>query len=346
MKPARLVAVRGTRSTLLSTLLAPFLSPILAALLLLTAAGNALAQSAAPIKILVGFPAGGASDLVARLLADKLRSHYEGQTFIVENKPGIGGRLAAEALKTNPADGTSYMLAPNATAVFQHLLYPASTLRYDVLTDLTPVATITSFPLTMAVSNKIGVSNAKEFIAWAKANPKEALFGNAGLGGHTHFTGVQLGKAAQVELSVVPYKGNAPLITDLIGGQVPAAITGAGDLLQQHRAGQLKVIGVFGDKRSAIAPDIPTFIEQGLNVDAGDAWYGVWANARAPKADTQRMEAAIKAVLALPEVREQLLNKMSLNPDFRGAAETDRVLRKEIDYWGPVIKATGFTPQQ
>ena len=317
----------------------------LAIALSLAASTPATAQNGQPIRFLVGFPPGGSTDMIARLLSEKLRPILN-QTIVVENKPGIGGRIAAEALKNSAPDGTSYMIAPNATGVFQALLYPVSVLRYDFLTDLTPVAMVVSYPLALAVSPKTGATNAREFINWVKANPGQGLFGSAGLGGHTHFSGLQLGKAAGVEMTVVPYKGNGPLVTDLLGGQVPAGIMTAGDIIQFHREGKVKVVGVFGSKRSPLMPEVPTMIEQGFNVDTGDAWTGLWAPAKTPKAELDRMQAAIKQVLAQPDVRELLTTKAVMTVDFRGAAELDQIQRKEINYWGPVIKATGFKPEQ
>jgi tripartite-type tricarboxylate transporter receptor subunit TctC len=297
------------------------------------------------VRILVGFAPGGSTDTVARVIADKLQGPL-GRPVVVDNKPGAGGRLAAEALKNSAPDGATYMIAPNATPVFQALLYPVSVLKYDLLTDLAPVAMLVSYPLAMAVGAKTGVTNAKEYVAWAKSNPNGGLFGSAGLGGHTHFTGLLFGKTAGVPMSVVPYKGNGPLASDLIGGQVPAGIMTAGDIVQHQKSGQVKVIGVFGSKRSPLMPDVPTFKEQGFDVDTGDAWTGMWAPAKTPKAELDRMQAAVKQVLAMPEVRDILIHKATLNPDFRPAAELDAIQRKELAYWGPVIKESGFKPEQ
>ena len=205
---------------------------------------------------------------------------------------------------------------------------------------------VVSYPLALAVGTKTGVHNLKEYVAWLKANPQQGLFGSAGLGGHTHFSGLQLGKAAGVELNVVPYKGNGPLTTDLLGGQVPAGIMTAGDVVQYQKTGQVKLIGVFGAKRSPLLPEVPTMSEQGYNVDTGDAWTGMWAPAKTPKAELDRMQAALKQVLAMPAVRELLINNQTMQPDFRPAAELDALQRKELAYWGPVIKATGFRPDQ
>jgi len=317
----------------------------LAAGLALGALSPAQAQDKPPIRLLVGFAPGGSTDTVARVIADKLRGPLR-QPVIVENKPGAGGRLAAEALKNAPPDGLSYMIAPNATAVFQHLLYPPAVLKYDVLTDLAPVAMLVSYPLALAVGTKSGVKTTAEYVAWIKARPKEGSFGSAGLGGHTHFSGLQFAKAAGIDLTVVPYRGNGPLATDLLGGQVPAGIMTAGDIVQHQRSGQVRVLATFGAKRSPLLPEVPTLIEQGFKVDTGDAWTGMWAPAKTPKEEIERMQAALKFVLELPEVRDILINKQTLQPDFQSGAAMDKTLRKELAYWGPVIKETGFKPEQ
>jgi tripartite-type tricarboxylate transporter receptor subunit TctC len=296
------------------------------------------------IKLLVGFPPGGSTDTLARLVADKLGPLLK-QSVVVDNKPGAGGRIAAQALKASAPDGLTYMVAPNATPVFQALLYPVSVLRFDVLQDFTPVGMLASYPLALAVSPQVPAKNAAEYVQWLKANPAKTSFGTAGAGGQTHFSGVQFGKATGVEMQVVPYRGNGPLITDLVGGQVPAGVLTAGDILPQQKAGRVKVLGVFGAKRSPLLPDVPTFVEQGINVDTGDAWTGMWAPAKTPKPQLERMQRALKEVLALPEVRETM-QKLAFTPDFRPGEEVDAIERKELAYWGPIIKASGFTPEQ
>jgi tripartite-type tricarboxylate transporter receptor subunit TctC len=311
--------------------------------------GLSLAASAQPtdqpIKLLIGFPPGGSTDTVARVLAEKMSTVLK-QPIVVDNKPGAGGRVAAQSLKTAAPDGLTFMIAPNATPVFQTLLYPVEVLRYDMLKDFTPVGMIVSYPLALAVSATTGVKNAKEYIAWVKAEATRGSFGTAGAGGHTHFSGIQLGKAIGVNLQVVPYRGNGPLTTDLVGGQVPAGIMTAGDILPQQKAGKVRLIAQFGAKRSPLIPDVPTFMEQGIAIDTGDAWTGMWAPAHTPKATIERVQNAMKYALGLAEVRDLLINRASLNPDFRSAEEMDKLQRKELAYWGPIIKATGFTPEQ
>lgn len=306
---------------------------------------HAQAQDKPVIRFLVGFPPGGSTDTVARVLADKMSVVLK-QTIIVENKAGAGGRLAAQTLKTSAADGLTYMIAPNATPVFQTLLYPPEVLKYDMLKDFAPVGVVVSYPLALAVGQQTGVKTAKDYVAWVKANAKGGSFGTAGAGGHTHFSGIQLGKAIGVDLQVVPYRGNGPLVIDLLGGQVPAGIMTAGDILPNQKSGKVHVVGVFGAQRSPLLPDVPTFKEQGIHIDTGDAWTGMWAPANTPSDKLAQMQNALKYALALPEVRDTLINKATLNPDFRPAEDMDRLQRKELAYWGPVIKATGFTPEQ
>ncbi len=312
------------------------------ALALATATLGAFAQSG-PIKLLVGFPPGGASDTVARVVAERLQKDL-GQTVIVENKPGIGGRLAAEALKNATADGSTYLVAPNASGVFQHLMYPASVLRYDMLLDLKPVAVVTTYPMGMAVNANVPVANLKEYIAWAKANPAQGNVGTAGMGGDTHFNVLQFAKIGGTKLEVVPYRGNGPLMIELVGGQLPAGMMVAGDFIQQVRAGKAKALGVLGAKRSPLMPDVPTFVEQGFDTGGGDGWIGLWAHAKAPRAETDRVEAALKKMLAQPDLKELLANRV-MHADFRPATEMEQMIKSELDHWGPVIKASGFTPQ-
>ena len=308
----------------------------------IAASGAAVAQGN-QIRLLVGFPPGGASDTVARVVGERLQKEL-GQPVIVENKPGIGGRLAAEALKNAAPDGLTYLVAPNASGVFQHLMHPAATLRYDLLADLKPVGVITTYPMGMAVSANVPASNLKEYIAWVKANPAQGNVGTAGLGGDTHFNALQLAKAAGISLQVVPYRGNGPLMTELVGGQLPAGMLVAGDFIQQVRGGKAKALGVLGSKRSPLMPDVPTFVEQGFETGGGDGWIGLWATMKAPKAETDRMEAALKKVMTGGDIKDLLAARV-MHADFRPAAEMAQILQRELDHWGPVIKASGFKPE-
>ena len=317
-------------------------STVLATMLLSIGLG-AMAQDKPPIKLLVGFPPGGASDSLARLMAEKLRDQLK-QNVIVENRPGVGGRIAAQAVKASSPTAQTYMIAPNATFVFQHLTYPVSVLGYDMNTDFTSVARLTSYPMAMVVSTSIGVKNAKEYVNWLKANPSKNTFGTDGQGGDTHFNGLQFGKLAGIPMQVVPYRGNGPLVVDMLGAQILTGNMLAGDALQHVKSGKLNYIGVFAPQRSSLLPDVPTMTEQGFNTGGDDGWMGVWGPAKLPAAELERMQTAIKNVLASPEVKEILLSKFLQVADYRSGAEVDKQLQAELAHWGPIIKASGFTP--
>jgi tripartite-type tricarboxylate transporter receptor subunit TctC len=300
------------------------------------------AQDKPVIRILVGLPPGGGTDAIARAIADRLPAQL-GQPVMVDNKVGVGGRLAADELMKAKPDGLTYMIAPNATPTFQTLVF-GSQLKWDLWRDFVPVASLVSYPLGMAVSLSTGATDAREFIAWVKKNPS-ASFGTPGLGGQNHFLGVQFAKAAGIDLPVTPYKGTPPLITDLVGGHVPAAVTLMDETLKFHRSGKVRVIGIFSGKRSPLMPDIPTMAEQGIRVPDAEGWTAVWAPAKTPPAEVERMEAALKKILEMPDVRETLTARLSVMPDFRNAGETERRQRAELATWEPIVKASGFKPE-
>lgn len=305
--------------------------------------GPALAQDKPTIRLMVGFAPGGVGDTVARILADKLKVEL-GQPVIVENKVGAGGRVAAEALKNAPADGTVFLQAPDGWAVFPTLLYPAAQLKYSLLDDLAPVGRVVSYPMALVVHSGVPANNVREYAAWLKANPNQALYGTAGAGGQTQFLGTLVGQSLGTPMTIVPYKGNGPLITDLVGGQVPAGIMVAGDALKLN-SDRLRVLAIFAKERWALAPNVPTFLEQGVNMNASEGWLGWWAPAKTPKAQIDRMQNALAKVLAMPDVRENIIKTAGVSPDFRSAADMDRVLRSELEFWGPVIKASGYKPE-
>lgn len=309
------------------------------------AAGAASAQSDKPIRILVGFPPGGASDTIARVLAEKLPPILK-QPVMVENKPGAGGRLAAQAVKAAAPDGLTYMVAPNATFVFQHLTFPVSVLGYDMTTDFTSVARINSYPMAMVVNAGTGVKNAKDYLAWRRTPAGQPTFGTAGQGGDTHFNGLQFGKVAGVEMAVVPYRGNGPLVNDLLGAQIMAGNMVAGDALQHVKAGKLNYVGVFAKRRSPLLPDVPTMAEQGFDTGGDNGWMGMWGPAGLPKAELDRMQRALEFVLGLPEVKDLMATRYLQVADYQPGSAADKALAAELAHWGPIIKASGFTPNR
>jgi tripartite-type tricarboxylate transporter receptor subunit TctC len=294
------------------------------------------------IRILLGLPPGGGTDSIARYIAEKLREQL-GQSVIIESRVGVGGRLAADALMTAAPDGLTYMIAPNATPTFQTLVFGPQ-LKWNIWRDFAPVAGLVSYPLGMAVSSSIGVTNAKEFVQWVRANPQKASFGTPGLGGQNHFLGLQFAKLAGIDLPVTPYKGTPPMITDLLGGHVPAGVTLMDELLKHQSTGKLRVIGIFSDKRSEMMPTIPTFAEQGFNASSGDGWTAMWAPAKTPPVEIARMQQALQKILANPQVKDYLMTRLAVVPHYRNAQEMAQAQREELATWEPIVKASGFKP--
>jgi tripartite-type tricarboxylate transporter receptor subunit TctC len=298
-----------------------------------------LAQDAKPVRILVGFVPGGTSDAVARMLADELRTTLN-RPVLVENRPGAGGRIAAEQLKAAPADGSVYLFSPDSWAVFPTLLMPEATLRYNYLEDMAPVARVISYPLGLYASRGAGVKDLKSFVAKAKTDPSMRLYASAGAGSITEFLGMVMSREFGVEMTVVPFKGAADVKTALLGSQAMVGIMAPGDVLKQAGEG-IYPLGFMSKNRWPIAPHIPTMAEQGYNVVHGEAFMGLWASSKTPKAERQRMEDAVRSILEKPAFREKLV-KASVAPDFAGATELDKQVRELLAFWGPLIKQSGF----
>lgn len=316
---------------------ARLLAPLALALLALVGAG-AKAQSAdGPARILVGFPAGGSADTVARLLADKLRDELK-RPVIVESRPGAGGRLLAASLKTLPNDGSVVMLAPDALLttnpfVFRKLTYEPG--------DLVPVSLVAEFPFAFATSADTGARTFADYVKWARDHRGAANFGSPAAGSPLHFVGLVVGKDIGVDLLHVPFQGGAPLVTALAGGQVSAGINIVTDMLEMHRSGRIRVLAIPGAKRAAALPDVPTFVELGYKQVVARGFYGVYAPAGTPAAAVGVWNAALHRVLALQEVRDRLA-ALAFEARASTPAELDRMAREDAAIWGPVIKASGF----
>jgi tripartite-type tricarboxylate transporter receptor subunit TctC len=311
---------------------------ILIAALLLSA--NAAAQEKT-IKFLVGFPAGAGLDSMTRLVADKMRVRL-GQPVVVENRPGADGRIAMDLLKASPPDGLTLVMTPLVTVVTAPQVF--KDLRYDPFTDFAPVAHAASFLFAFSVGPNVPAKTLAEYVALVKRDPKLGNYASAGAGSLPHFFSVLFAETAGIPMVHVGYKGSAPAITDLIGGQISAFMGTAGDVAAQHKAGRLRVIATSGAQRAHILPDVPTFREQGYNIEGG-GWYAAYAPAKTPKEAIDRLAAAIGEALKSPDVREKL-ELLGMEPTGYGPAELARIQRADYDKWGPVIKASGFNPNQ
>ena len=256
----------------------------------------ALAQDKPPLKIVVGFPPGGSADLLARLLAEGLKNDFS--SVIVENKPGAGGRISLDALKASAPDGATLALSPfSCTSIYPHVY---SKLTYDPVRDFVPVSIAAVMHHGLAVGPLVpaSVKTVKEFIEWARANPKEANYGSPAAGSTPHFIGAMLGINNGVELKHVPYRGSVPGVTDVVGGQVASMVTPSGDFIANHKAGKLRILATSGSKRSPFTPDVATFAEQGFPELTTEEWFGFYAPARTPAAVVAAANTAINAALA------------------------------------------------
>jgi tripartite-type tricarboxylate transporter receptor subunit TctC len=312
-------------------------SRVLSAIAGLALTACASAQNG-PVRILVGFPAGGESDIVARLVVDPMRTSL-GAPVIVENKPGAGGMLAAEALKNAAPDGRTLMVSPIAVTVFAPLTH--AKLRYDPIKDFAPVSLAANFQMALAVGPGSPAKTLQEYIAWVRANPAKATYGVPLAGGPTHFFGVMFARTAGVDLAVVPYKGSAPLTNDLLGGQVPAGITVLSQLLKHHEAGKIRVLGISGSQRSPMAPDVPTFKELGFPAIEGTGWQAFHTRAGTPRPMIDRLSAAIAPAIKSPYVSARLL-ALGLEPVGSTPDELGSRVAEDAARWAPIVKASGF----
>jgi len=296
------------------------------------------AQVDKPVRLLVGFAPGGSADIAARLLADRIKDDLR-QPVVVENRPGAGGRLVAEAVKNAPADGSVLMLTPIVVTVLAPMVF--SKLPYDPIADFAPVAQVANFQFALSVNANHPAKTMNDLVAWYKANPAKANFGSPAPGSLPHFFGVMIGKSTGLDLIHVPYNGGGPMMNALMGEQITAAIDTLVEQVELHRTGRARILATSATTRSPLLPEVPTFAEAGLAGVEGTAWFGVYAPAKTPEATVRQLNAAINKALANAELRERL-NKIGLEP--AGGTPTDLAARMAQDTarWAPIVKASGF----
>lgn len=309
---------------------------VVAAVVGLFGAGAPCAQEIkGPIKIVVPYPAGGGSDVVARLIADKLKDSL-GQTVIVENKPGAGGRIGTEFVKGQPADGSTMLVVNPALFVVAPVVF--SKLAYDPDVDFAPVSLITTYQFCVSVPPTSAVKDVKGLIDWIKKNPNQANYGSPAAGSLPHFFGLMIGKAAGVEMVHSSYNGSGPLVTALIGNQIPIGVD-AYDAQSAYHPDKIRILATAGTTRKK--PDIPTFTEEGFPGIAGVGWNAIVVPAKTPKAVVDRLSAAIVKAVKSPDVAGKI---QGLGNDAVGTTpeEFSAVLKKDRERWTPIIKASGF----
>ena len=301
----------------------------------------AAAQHTKPIKLMVGFPPGGGTDAVARILADKLKDEL-GTPVVVENKPGAGGQLAAQALKAAPADGTVLFLSHDHTISILPLVVKNP--GYEPSKDFAPVAGFATFVNAYAVSGGTPAKTFTEYVAWVKAQGGKGAVGIPAPASTPEFLVKVVGEKYKLDLVSAPYRGSAPMMADMLGNQIAAGVGSVPDFIENHKAGKVRIVAVLGAKRQAALPDVPTFGELGLSGLDDMPYYGIFAPAGTPQATINHFGAALSKVLAIPDVHEQL-SKMGLTVGYMNSHQLEQRERSYTQVWTKLIKASGFQPQ-
>ena len=313
-----------------------------AAAVAITLAGSLPALSAddkAPVRVLVGLAAGGSNDLIARELAERLRT-ITGDQYIVENKPGAAQRLALAELRRAPPDGRTFIVATNSPFSTLPNVY-GDKLGYDPVKDFTAIGRMVKFETALATGPLVQAKTFADFVAWAKANPSLAAYGTPGAGTSPHFVGVMLSNALGLLLTHVPYKGGAPAINDLIGGHLPMLINSLPDMLEQHRGGRLRIIATTGRERSPLTPEVPTLTELGIPMTA-DIGIDIYAPAGVPSDVVERLNAALAQAVNTPETRDRFI-KYGLIIAPSSPQQLAAFQAEELKKWAAPIKASGYT---
>lgn len=307
----------------------------------LLVAGPALADTST-IRILVGFPPGGGTDAIARVLADKLKDQL-GTNVIVENKAGAGGQLAAQALKAAPADGTVLFLSHDHSISILPL-----TLKnpgFNPAEDFVPVAGFATFVNGLALSGGTPAKSYKDYLAWVREDVKKrGTVGVPAPASTPEFFVKVIGQKNGLDLQAAPYRGSAPMMGDMLGNQIAAGVGSVPDFIENHKAGKIRIVAVIGGKRQATLPDVPTFTELGLAGFEDLPYYGLFAPKGTPKVVLDRYSAALAKVIALPEVHERL-TAMGLTV---GHMSSEQLASRERAYrqtWARIIQASGFQAQ-
>ena len=310
-----------------------------AALATVTLIAPALRAQERTMKILVGFPPGGSVDVIARLLADRLRVSL-GQNVIVDNKPGAAGRVALGEVKRAAPDGQTLVLSPSGGLVLQPWFIPS--LGYDPVKDFSAIARVTTFDFAITVGPAAPPGDIKAVLAWMKANPGKANYATSGAGGVPHFAGQLLAQATGITLTHVAYRGGAPAAIDLIGGQIPMMVDTASETIEHHKAGRARILAVTGEQRSRSLPEVPTLKESGINMTA-DAFFGLYGPAGMAPDMVARIERAVADALKAAEVQEKIVS-FGLVPAFGTAVELTATQAAHLKRWEAPVKASGFKP--
>lgn len=306
------------------------------------AGGTSWAQAPKTVRILVGFPAGGGTDAIARTLADRLKDEL-GVPVIVENKPGAGGQLAAQALKAAAPDGGTFFISHDHTISILPLVMKNP--GYEPAKDFVPVAGFASFVNAFAVSGGTPAKSLNEYVAWVREQGKgKGVVGVPAPASTPEFLVKVLGETYKLDLVAVPYRGSAPMVGDMLGNQIAAGVGSVPDFIETHKSGRIRVVAVLGGKRQATLPDVPTLSELGVAGFEDLPYYGFFAPAGTPKAALESFEKALAKVTAMPDVRERLA-ALGLTVENMTGAQLATRERAYAKTWSEIIRKSGFQPQ-
>ena len=313
---------------------------ILVLIVAITACASAQAQAPAyptkPIRFIVGFTPGGATDLVARTISQKLGEAL-GQPVVVDNRPGAASNIAAELVATSPKDGHTLFLGTVSTSI-NPTLYKK--LAYDPVRDFAPITQVTSTPFIVAVHPSLPVRNVKDLIALAKASPGKLAYASAGSGSGAHLFTEMFASMTQIKLVHIPYKGAAPATTATMSGETQIFFDNITTMLPVTRSGKLRGLAVTTARRSVTAPELPTVAEAGVPGYDANAWFGMFVPAGTPQSVIDRLNAETVKIIKLPETRERFLS-LGAEPVGGTPAEFGKFFRSEVAKWGKVVKASG-----
>jgi tripartite-type tricarboxylate transporter receptor subunit TctC len=308
---------------------------------MLAAAGAASAQSfpSKPVHIFVPYPAGGGVDVLARTLGDVVSKRW-GQSVVVENRPGAGGLIASEALATSPPDGHTLIVVASGHAT-NAFLYPK--IPYDTFRDFTPISLLASSPNVLLVRSDSPFKTLADVIAAAKAKPGSLSFAHAGTGTSTHLAGELLKNLAKIDLNAIPYKGGAPAINDLLGGQIPMSFNNGPESIGQLQAGTVRALAVTTATRAPFLPDVPSMSETVPGYDT-EVWWGLLGPSGMPPELVTKLSHDFVAAVNTDSVKERLI-KLGALPIGSSPQQFDAKIHGDHEKWGPIIKAAGMTAE-
>ena len=292
-----------------------------------------------PIRIIVGYPAGGTADAVARFYAEDLAQRL-GVPVLVDNKPGAGGQIAAESFaRGTPPDGSTLLLANSH--MMATLPLTTRSVKYNSVNDFQPISKLASFEVGLIAASGNPAKSLAEYVAAVRADPKLGSYGIPAPGSSPQFIGFSIARKENIALTPIPYKGGAPLTTDLLGGQVPVGIDAIGSVLDHVKSGKLRLLAVSGSARVRWLPEVPTFTELGYKDMDRSSWMGLFAPVQTPAALVRKLNDAVVAAAAQPKLAQQL-DKFGIVPVSSAAEELRESIRKELAIWGPIVKASGY----